>query len=306
MKSFAVALVCNLHCVSLAVAGVKTDLQEDGLMGLVQTVRIETARFSKQDGQWVEGPRELLVTIMYDVKGNRIERVTPDNKMLYTYDAQGNLSAIVSYVPDGSLCKSGYPCDAQGRKLETRLSYDAQGRKLEARLSYFDGTLDQKIVYTYDDTGHLIEEVTSDQAGLILKIVYAYDGKGNLIEEDVYGPSGIKGQLFHTYDEQGRRIETTHHDSHDAPLGIDRVVTTYDTKGNTLEITTYYTEKVGVEEGKPIPPPAKFVYTDEWDARGNWIKQIQTHCTAETGKPICEPSMVTYRMITYYPEAETQ
>ncbi|MBI3799068.1 MAG: hypothetical protein HY268_19150 [Deltaproteobacteria bacterium] len=308
MKRALVSLVFSLHLISLAVAGVKTDLQENGLIGPVQTVRVEDAQFSSQSGQWVEGRRRPMTTITYDIRGNKIEEIAPDSKTLYTYNAQENLSAIVSYDPNRSLCQFGYPCDAEGRKLETRLSYDAQGRKLETRLLYFDGTPDQKIVYTYDDKGHLIEEVTSDRGGLIGKMVYTYDDQGHLLKEDVHGPGdGFKYRSVHTYDEQGKRIATTNYYTHGPALGIEKVVTTYDSQGNILELTTYYTEKIIDEdkEDRSIPPPAKRLYNYEFDAHGNWVKQIETRCLSETSQLVCEPFTVTYRTITYYTEAET-
>jgi hypothetical protein len=102
-------------------------------------------------------------------------------------------------------------------------------------------------------------------------------------------------------------METINYDAHDAGLGIAKVVTTYDPRGNIKDITTYYTRRAGGEEDEeaPIPPPAKFVYTYEFDAQGNWIRQIQTNCgTAKSGQLVCEPSMVTYRSITYSSEKQ--
>ena len=128
-------------------------------------------------------------------------------------------------------------------------------------------------------------------------------GQGNLTEEALYdvGSSSIKSRSVHTYNAQGHKIEITHYDfTHGPGLGIDRTVETYDANGNILELITYYTEKVGDEADKPIPPPSKRIYTYEWDAYGNWVKQTQTLCTSETGKPVYEPSMVTYRTISYY------
>jgi YD repeat-containing protein len=241
VKRVFVTLIFSLHLASLAGAEVRTDLQKEGFIGLVRTVQIQTAQFSNQAGQWVEGPRGRPAIITYDVKGNRIE----------------------------------------GKSEDTT-----------------------KTAYTYDAQGRVIEEVTSDHVGLIGKTVYTYDDKGNLTEEEVYGPSGLKYRSEHIYDDQGRRIATTNDDTHDPALGIEKVVMTYDNKGNIREMTTYYTHKIGDEEDRPIPPPAKRVYTYEFDTHGNWIKQTQTLCTAETGEPVCEPFMVTYRTITYYPETE--
>ena len=72
MKRVFVSLVFSLHIASLAAAGVKTNLQEENLIGPVRTVRIETARFSKVSGQWVEGPRELPVTMTYRSEERRV------------------------------------------------------------------------------------------------------------------------------------------------------------------------------------------------------------------------------------------
>lgn len=183
------------------------------------------------------------------------------------------------------------------------ITYDVKGNRIEGKS---EDTA--KTVYTYDAQGRVIEQITCDVVGCFDKIAYTYNPYGNLIEERFYYPdsSSIKLRLVHTYDKQGRRTQTESYDAHDPGLGIEKTVQTYDANGNILELTTYYTEKIGDEEGKPIPPPAKFAYTYEWDTHGNWVKQAQTSCTAETGTPVCEPSLVTYQAITYYPETEVQ
>jgi antitoxin component YwqK of YwqJK toxin-antitoxin module len=293
--SLSVAITFSLLSISSAITGVKMDLQEDDLIGPVQTVRIETSQFSDQAGHWVEGPRGPSVTTTYDVKGNRIERVTPDNKTLYTYNAQGDLRETVSYNPDGSL---------SGRTVYT---YDDKGELMETVSHNPDGSLSAKTSCIYDSRGNLTETVYYDAFDTIVhKVVYTYNDKGNLAEEEIYGSSGIKGRAVYTYDAQGNRTEKAYSDlAHGPGLGIDRTVETYDANGNILELITYYTQKAGDPEEREIPPPSKFIYTYEWDTHGNWVKQTQTLCTSESGKPVCEPSLVTYRTITYYSEAET-
>src|SRR5262245_19432497 len=103
MKRRFVSLVFSFYCASLSVAGVKTDLQKDNLIGSVRTVQIETTHVSKSSGQWAEGPRELSATITYDAKGNKTEVVGTvfSGKTLYTYNAQGDLIEEVSYNSDG-------------------------------------------------------------------------------------------------------------------------------------------------------------------------------------------------------------
>lgn len=303
MKRLLAALAFILLSAPAVGAEPKTDRQKDGLVGLVRTVRVEAARFSNQAGRWIEEPRELAVITTYDGRGNKLEMVPGQTdikglfegirweKQTYTYDDQGRLAEVVSYNSNGSLI---------GKMIHT---YDDKG-KLTKIISYSsDGSPGSKTVYTYDDKGHLTAETSSDAAGFMGETGYTYDDKGNLIEETIYGPGlNIKGRAVHTYDAQGHRISTTTHDTHDGALGIDKVVTTYDAKGNILEETTHYTEKVGMED-RPVLPPAKWVYTYELDAQGNWIKQTRTDCSSESGEPVCEPSLVTYRTITYYPEA---
>jgi hypothetical protein len=141
-----------------------------------------------------------------------------------------------------------------------------------------------------------------DVFGVASYTVSTYDSEGNLIEEE-FSRSGSGYRSVHTYDAQGKRVTTTQYSDRDPGLGIEKTVLAYDARGNITELTTYYTQRAGDKEVRPIPPPNKRVYTYEFDAHGNWVKQTMTLCSAESGKPVCEPSLVTYRTITYYPEA---
>jgi len=288
VKKGLVSLVFSFHLTSLAIAGVKTDLQKEGLTGPVQTVLIETAQFSNESGQWIEGPRELSARITYDVRGNKTAVIGNDatGKTTYTYDAQGNRTGEVYYGSDGTLYETlGYIYDDKG-KLNEITSYGSDGQPLG-----------RHVAYTYDDKGNQTGAVWSHSGAS-----YTYDSDGHLIEETVHSSGQIRSRLVHVYDAQGHRVSTTSYASHDPGLGIEKVVTTYDARGNTLEQTTYYTQRADEPE-RPVPPPAKRVYTYEWDAHGNWTKQTQTFCSFETGKLVCESShlsTVTYRTITYY------
>jgi len=245
---------------------VKTDLQKEGLIGSVRTVRIEEARFSNQSGHWVEEPRRLSARITYDGRGNKTEEI-------------------------GS--------EAVGKTLYI---HDARGRRTEEPHYSSSGTFYSKLIYTYHEKDKLTTTISSDSFHFPPdnKTDYTYDEKGRLIAETVYGPGlAFKDRAIHGYDAQGHRSSTT---THDGALGVDKVVTTYDARDIILEETTYYTEKVEMED-RPVPPPAKRIYTYEWDAHGNWIKQTETMCHAESGTMVCEPSLMTYRTIIYYREA---
>lgn len=288
-----ISLLCGLHC-SIILDRADHNLRQQGLLGPVQAVRVETAQFANHAGHWVEEPRQLSVIRTYNVQGRWTAEMGPRSKALVLYNAQGALREIhIHNTENDSLVERiVYTYDAQARRVATRC-YEAGGAMQEVR-------------YTYDVLGRLSEQITCDAVSCFDKIAYTYDSQGNLIEESFYYPdsSSIKLRLVHTYDEQGRRTQTESYDTHGPALGVEKTVETYDAKGNILELITYYTEKIGDEEGKPIPPPSKMVYTYEWDAHGNWVKQTQTLCISESGKLVCEPSMVTYRTITYYAEAE--
>lgn len=248
MKRSSVTLIFSCFYVSLAVAGVKTDLQEDSLIGPVRTVQIQTAQFSNQAGQWVEGPRELSASITYDVRGNKTEAIGSAfvGKTLYAYNARGDLTETLSYSPDSSLSE------------RTVYTYDAKGNLMETVSYAPDGSFHRKTVYTHSAQGQLTEQITCDAAGCFDKVTYTYDPYGNLVEERFCYPdsAAIKLHSMHTYDAQGRRIQTERGPAH-LGLGIEKLVETYDANGNILELTTYYTHKIGDEEGRPIPHSCK-------------------------------------------------
>ncbi|MGH7965844.1 MAG: hypothetical protein ACRERD_29175 [Candidatus Binatia bacterium] len=166
-----------------------------------------------------------------------------------------------------------------------------------------DGSPYCETPYGYDAQGRL----TARLFGCAHEIAYIYDPRGNLTEEIFYSPSSsIHLRSVHAYDAHGHRTSTTNYSHHNPGLGIEKVVTAYDARGNTKELTTYYTQKVGLED-RPIPPPVKWIYTYEFDAYGNWVKQTRTSCHAESGSTmVCEPSLVTYRTITYYSQTAGQ
>jgi hypothetical protein len=269
MKRTCPSLTFSLLFITWATVSGQMDLDEDNLIGPVQAVRVQTAHFSNQSGQWIEKPREsLATTITYDGKGKRIEEKI-------------DLTATITHT------------------------YDAQGRRLETLSSYV-GSPDQKIVYTYDAQGRLSTKVLSDPSGPLWRTVYTYDDKGNPVGETVLGPDGdVRSQSEHIYNEDGKRTETTSYNDHDAGVGIAKLVTTYDARGNIKDITAYHTRRADGEEDEetPIPPPGKLVFTYEFDTQGNWVRKIQATCdTTQSGQLVCEPAMVTYRAITYYSE----
>jgi len=85
--------------VSVAAEG---NREQDRLNGPVRRVRVETAKIIPKDGNWVEGPREVLGITTYDPAGKRIDAVaypvegsTLSGKKQYLYDDKGNVVEMI-------------------------------------------------------------------------------------------------------------------------------------------------------------------------------------------------------------------
>jgi len=266
-----IALVGHGLAVPLAGTAGQTDRERAGLRGPAQTV---------SRGGFSEAPFG----------------VSEGGRTVSTYDLQGNETETAYYNPP-----------AGGGSLFQRAvtTYDAQARKTQTALYERDGSLRYTIFYTYDPQGLLREQISCDAQGCFDKVTYQYDAQENLREEIAYSVDGasIRSRFVYTYDARGHRIETTTYDAHDDGFGHEwKTVETYNPQGDVSERTTYFTRKAGdpsAEEEQEIPSPSKQVYTYEYDARGNWLKQTLFQC-----EPTCRQLSVTTRTLTYYEEGK--
>lgn len=88
----------------------ESDRARDGLIGPVRRVRTETAKLAVKGGKIIEGPRVLLETATYDIKGNKIDNayysVESSNltgREVYKYDERGNITEMTLYSNDGTI-----------------------------------------------------------------------------------------------------------------------------------------------------------------------------------------------------------
>ncbi len=262
MRRLLVSFVLSLLYVYPACAEPKIDKEKYHLLGPVQKVMIEMAKLSDKFGKWAEGKRTLSETV--------------------TFDARGNLTEEDSYDSDGTVkAKAVYTYAAKDNRAE-EVSYKPRWR-------FFDGPVDSKDVYTYDEKGNLTEEASYNSDGTLRsKTIYTYDAKRNLIEEAVYHPDGtVRSKTICTYDAKGNRTEETIYNA-DGTLRA-KTVYTYDATGNRTE-EDFYNPDLQKKE----------TYTYESDSFGNWIKMTTSTWVTKFGKSYFEPSLVTYRTITYY------
>lgn len=128
-------------CCSLAHAdGTDTDRARDGLNGPVRRVRTETAKVLVKEGKIVEGPRVLLETATYDMKGAKIDNAyylaaggALTGKEVYKYDDKGNIVEMTLLNADGSIMTREvyqYEFDAMGNwtKMVTSVAIIENGK----------------------------------------------------------------------------------------------------------------------------------------------------------------------------------
>lgn len=309
------ALALTILLISPAKAQKKSDREEQGLVGPVRTLLVETESPGKA--------RIKTEMVSFDASGNKIEEMkyssdgALESRRVYSYDIKGNVIAETGYDAKGEIeWKNSYNYDGSGSKVEI-LSYSGDG-KLAARTSYTydasgklseesyrdikDTRLDQTIKYTYDDKGHLLSKKSNRSWGpRSVDVTYIYDKRGLLIEEvdrDV-----ITNTRHYIYDEKGRRVQ-----EENGPF--PREVIKLDDKGNpTARIIGSGSARIG------SPLDSEETYEYEYDSHGNWVKQTRTRVvvkevtqSATVGRVTEFPRLqrsseledVIYRTITYY------
>src|ERR1041384_5292709 len=161
-------LFCLLLMMTCAVAhadATDTDRARDGLNGPVRRVRTETAKVLVKDGKIVEGPRVLLETATYDMKGAKIDNAyylaaggALTGREVYKYDDKGNIVEMTLYNADGSVMSKEvyqYEFDAMGNwtKMVTsvaiiensKLSYEPTEITYRSISYYLEDTVAKKL-----------------------------------------------------------------------------------------------------------------------------------------------------------------
>lgn len=121
-------------------------------------------------------------SIQYDVMGNPLVKTNTDGTQTitktYTYDIMGNLNTVddgnelVSYSYDGS----GHKTHEYGRKTTKIFGYNNGGLLTEAEV-YVGRNLQQKTLYTYNESGQVVKVSEGHQSSSLVDTVseYQYD-----------------------------------------------------------------------------------------------------------------------------------
>jgi antitoxin component YwqK of YwqJK toxin-antitoxin module len=146
--------------------------------GPVHTIRDERAVLTNENGNFVEGPKQLVMTIEYNEDGTKQDRSV--------------------FIPVGNVT------------LRTVETYDPDGRVLETN-NFQRGVLSNRVVSNYDDQKQLIERVTYRRDGSVAsRIVFRRQGNQRESEAWSYDFQGnVISQIKNSSDPASRRSEST-------------------------------------------------------------------------------------------------
>ncbi|CAN5752958.1 hypothetical protein BH18ACI4_BH18ACI4_12120 [soil metagenome] len=142
-----------------AVAILDSTKEQDGLVGSVRRVKVETAKLELKSGRHLEGPRQLMEITTYSLSGNRIDNASYPiahssvGKEEYKYNDRGNIIEMTLRGDNGSILSREnyeYEFDNFGnwRKMVTSLILFENG---ELRHEPVEVTY-REIAYYFDDS----------------------------------------------------------------------------------------------------------------------------------------------------------
>jgi YD repeat-containing protein len=282
------------------------------------------------------------VNYSYDYQSNHlvaVRQTREDGVAVCTseYDKEGRLLRVISRDVDSDRTTEEYEYDHQGRKKKTQY-VDIRTQQpdtncfygVEGTDTFYSASGTAELTTLYNDRDQPVELRFYDAADKVLnRIAFTYDGDGNLIEELQTSASDTFENLFseappdqvdalrvmyqsatepmrvtHRYDHQGRRVETRRRLG---LIGHQIRIRAYNEHGDEVaendegQFRTYGLD----EEGQILPVPgsegtsrseARFHY--EYDAHGNWItKRVESRSSAEQDFSL---SAVEKRTIEYF------
>jgi hypothetical protein len=188
----------------------KSDKQRDNLVGLVHSVRTETALVICKSGECIEKDRVEHLTDKYDVNGrvignrNRFVISDPISRMLnYPFDESipeieepmFNEEGIFLYKNvyrfSNTEKREGWIIFRADGSILRRSTYrfNKQGRLIESKSYKDDGVLTSWNETTYDKNGNEVEQFSKNVDGsLIFRGIYTYefDFTGNWVKQNIF------------------------------------------------------------------------------------------------------------------------
>ncbi|MDR2134110.1 MAG: hypothetical protein LBP27_03300 [Treponema sp.] len=171
---------------------------------------------ARADGKTRQIPLETKSMVLF-ADGSLDEYTTTD------YDSSFNITGQSRYSASGALLEQiEYIYQDEKGRLSARITRDAENR------------IKNRIVYEYDDQGHLLRETLLNKAGeAVSSSEYAYDGSGNCIARTVNSGTGAKlAGTIYTYNSDGTLASSETRNG--AGQKISSTLNGYDARGNLI------------------------------------------------------------------------
>jgi YD repeat-containing protein len=252
----------------------KSDRENDGLKGVVKTLRIDVENYTDQAGQWIKQNRLDVLYKMYDEKGYLLENtpapsVTAPLKLAHRYDVEGRVIESKVLAPNSA---------------KTTFTYKSIGDITEKHSLVGNHPTSDRID-VYDKNNRLLAIKVRENGSTRTIETYSYDSQGRILKRDTYDAIGkVMYRSICDYDAEGRVKQCINSGPNEG-----RVVHDYPTQDT--ETQTIYNADGMIT--------SKTTYSYENDNNGNWIKEVEL--TKYFGDRQYETKKIFYRTITYYP-----
>jgi len=223
-----------------------TDREKEKLRGPVESVRTETAEYSRHDSGLVEGP--WLVEIeTFNEEGYLLESIFHNtqhpeysSKQVLTYDTNGRPIQVSSYLNGMRAGKSVYLYDSADRLVEMS-SYSAEEQHTGKR------------TFNYHPNGKKAEELFFDYLEHKPNTGYSYDVDANADYDHLFNANGAR--VIKTLFDLGGNPRELHFLAEKGEL-LNKVVFTTDDAGRIVKDAQYAGKELPFEipEGTEIPP----------------------------------------------------
>jgi antitoxin component YwqK of YwqJK toxin-antitoxin module len=166
-----------------------------------------------------------ITTIEYTAEGKEISRITADSdnellrKKLHKIEA-GKLVAIVETDEEGAVInertitynEQGLPEEENVREGDVKFRlvsiYNEKGQRILIKKYNQKNELLERVSYSYDDAGHIIEMKEEDAGGIEIHSMQI-DAFENVIKQETTNPSGvITGVIEREFDAENRQLFT--------------------------------------------------------------------------------------------------
>lgn len=267
------------------------------LKGPVKSVRAEAATYVLKDGQWVEGPRVVEMTVNFAENGNRTQvSFYREGKLARRiedkYDEDGRQTEFLNYDGAGNMWLRG------------TFSYDDKGKVNGEETFNGDGSLRSKKTIKRNEQGQILESVEYNPNGIVMeKLTNTFvDGALATTFRSLHFADGSVART-EAYESPKKRVETIMYNPNGViqskTIRVDREISEYAKDGTLIKTTTISNEgrlldEVMVGPGGPTKREAQL--PDQMDSHENWTVQTKWYADAKGSRPL----KTTYRTITYY------